>query len=155
MTGGLGSAAAIGLLMATLAACDGSGPARPETAPCPAQVRTDALPGWARAGFTGDGAGVPHVLGARGEIVAVLFAYPPHTSSDPNGPTKILWVSRPPQRAGDPLRIAGTTRDGRGSFRHDVANGPGPSGVPFPTPGCWHLDLRWGANSDSLDLKVE
>ena len=159
-------AAAMLVLVAALAACSGDpakdggaarstagargGAARQPT--CPALVRRDALPGWARTGFSGDGSGTPHVLGARGDIVAVLFDYPPRASAEGN---KILWVSRLPLRPSEPLHIDAATERGGPSFKRDLPDGPGPSIVRFPAPGCWRLELRWAGNSDSLTLKVE
>jgi hypothetical protein len=28
----------------------------------------------------------------------------------------------------------------------------GPSIIDLPKPGCWHLTLQWGENSDTLNL---
>src|ERR1700730_4236268 len=51
------------------------------SAPCASRVLTDALPHWARGGFTGTGAGVPHVFSEHGDLIAVLFGYPPLASA--------------------------------------------------------------------------
>lgn len=144
-----------GLIVAVLTACSPGGAALHSAASCPSPVQTDALPGWARTGFTGDGSGTPHVLGAHGDIVAVLFSYPPHASADPSEGNKILWVPRLPLQPSNPLHIDAALDGGGASFRRDIPDGPGPSSVAFPRSGCWRLDLRWGADSDSLAVKVE
>ena len=42
--------------------------------------------------------------------------------------------------------VVGTDRD------RLLADGPGPSIVDLPSPGCWSLDLTWGSHHDHLDL---
>ncbi len=64
---------------------------------CRAQPPDTALPTWARGGFSDPAGPVPHVLGARGNIVAILWArtdalHAPPLASRSN---KILWVSKP------------------------------------------------------------
>jgi hypothetical protein len=34
----------------------------------------------------------------------------------------------------------------------EVAEGPGPSTLDLPAPGCWTLDLRWADRTDTLRL---
>lgn len=34
----------------------------------------------------------------------------------------------------------------------NLPNGPGPSHVNMPTPGCWTLHLSWGGHTDELSL---
>ncbi|MEU1964774.1 hypothetical protein ABZ541_06915 [Micromonospora sediminicola] len=123
---------------------------------CPSRVETGSLPEWADAGFSGD-TRVPHVLGARGDIVAVLFGHPlTHGRSD--GPAnKVLWVARPVSGATDPATSATlvitATRDGTATrVTREVAGGPGPSILDLPAPGCWHLRLDWSGRVDTLDL---
>ena len=54
------------------------------------------LPVWARAGFHPADVAMPYVLGAHGEIVAVLWARhdPLYSPPKPGRTNKILWVSR-------------------------------------------------------------
>lgn len=123
---------------------------------CGSRVETGPLPDWADAGFSGS-TRTPHVLGARGEIVAVLFGHPLSRSRKHGTNNKILWVARPaatPSAATTPdaLRITATL-DGTGTrVTREVAGGPGPSIVDLPQAGCWHLELRWSGRTDVLDL---
>ncbi|MEU4778963.1 hypothetical protein [Micromonospora sp. NPDC023633] len=100
---------------------------------------------------------MPHVLGARGEIVAVLFGHPLAQARKGRPTNKILWVARPgatPSGATAPqaLRITATL-DGTGTrVTREVAGGPGPSIVDIPQAGCWRLELRWSGRTDSMDL---
>src|SRR5260370_10482470 len=34
----------------------------------------------------------------------------------------------------------------------ELSNGPGPSFVNLPAPGCWTLDLSWAGHQDQVDL---
>lgn len=141
-----------------LAGCSTSGePAPPPpsasaaTAACGSPVREDALPEWARAGFSGDGAGVPHVYGAKGDILAVVFGSPLSSPPDNGRNNKILWVSREPVTGG-PLTIT-ARRDGSGDrAEQQVAGGPGPSVVDLPRAGCWRFTLTWPGFTDTMDL---
>lgn len=119
---------------------------------CVSDVTRDALPTWARAGFTGDGSGVPHVFGERGDIVAVLFEYPPVASRDPDVANKILWISRLPQQPMKPLTIEAVLDGTTTSVAREIAGGPGPSSVNLPEAGCWHLTLRWSGHTDTMKL---
>jgi len=148
---------AVGAIL-LLAGCSSSGePAPPPaSAPAPAPacgspVRDDALPEWARAGFSGDGAGVPHVYGAKGDILAVVFGSPLSSPPESGRNNKILWVSRQPV-TGDPLVIA-ARRDGSDQRAdQQVAGGPGPSVVDVPRAGCWRFTLTWSGFTDTMDL---
>ncbi|MGC4835607.1 hypothetical protein ACLQ3D_14015 [Micromonospora vinacea] len=123
---------------------------------CAARVETASLPDWADAGFSGD-ARVPHVFGAKGDIVAVLFAHPLRQVRKDGSNNKILWVARAATTSPDPrapatlvitARLDGTdTRVTR-----EVAGGPGPSIIDLPEAGCWRLDLRWSGHTDTMDL---
>ncbi|MFI5833429.1 hypothetical protein ACIA5A_07095 [Micromonospora sp. NPDC051300] len=123
---------------------------------CHSPVATGRLPDWADAGFSGD-TRMPHVLGARGEIVAILFGHP-LTVGRGEGPTnKILWVGRPMSSSPDPAAsttlVITATRDGAGTpVVREVAGGPGPSIVDLPAAGCWHLRLAWSGRVDTMDL---
>ena len=133
-------------------------PTAPTTAaePCRPAVRHDPLPTWARAGFTGRGPAVAHVVGDEGRIVAVLFSDDLHSPPD-DEVNKVLWVTRGPQPepVPGPLRITAVLEGGGRSVHREVAGGPGPSVVDLPRAGCWHLTLRWGPpeERDAMDLE--
>jgi hypothetical protein len=140
------------------AACTAGGTAPPPQASCSAPVNQGELPVWARSGFHPATTRIAHVLGVRGNIVAILFGYPLLSPPDPSRRNKILWVSRLQQRPLSPLRITGRLQGGRASIRREVAGGPGPSIINFPARGCWQLSLRWGTAAgtatDSMALHV-
>lgn len=123
---------------------------------CASAVVYGSLPTWARSGFSPPGVAMPHVLGARGDIVAVLWArHDPLVSPAPPGRgNKILWVSKLP--AGSSLeitaqRLIGGTAVGSVQ-RRTVAGGPGPSLIDMPVAGCWQFTLRWSGHVDTVDL---
>ena len=134
-----------------------SPPASPAggAAECPPEVRTGPLPEWARAGFSGDAA-VPHVLGDRGDIVAVLFGHPLHQPPLAGRNNKILWVSRAPVTSGEDLLIearSGEPGDPESTVSREVAGGPGPSIIDLPKAGCWSLTLKWSGHTDTMLLE--
>ncbi|MEU7847801.1 hypothetical protein AB0B69_10375 [Micromonospora parva] len=123
---------------------------------CGSRVETGSLPGWADAGFSGD-ARVPHVFGAKGDIVAVLFAHPLRQVRDDGSNNKILWVARAATTSPDPVapatlvitaRLDGTDTQ----VIREVPGGPGPSIIDLPQAGCWRLDLSWSGHTDTMDL---
>lgn len=123
---------------------------------CGSRIETGSLPDWADAGFSGD-ARVPHVFGAKGDIVAVLFGHPLRQDRKDGSNNKILWVSRPAGTPSDPtspatLTITATLHGTDTRVTHEVAGGPGPSIIDMPRAGCWHLDLRWSGRTDTMDL---
>ncbi|MFE9692151.1 hypothetical protein [Micromonospora sp. NPDC005806] len=100
---------------------------------------------------------MPHVLGAKGDIVAALFAYPLAVGRDDGSNNKILWVARPvptPPATTAPATLEITaTLDGTDTrVTREVAGGPGPSIIDMPQAGCWHLVLRWSGRTDTMDL---
>ncbi len=126
--------------------------APPAATGCPAP-ETGVLPEWAWGGFSDpEAGGVPFVRGAEGDIVAILFG-PLLSPPVPDRGNKILWVPRVYPPGPTPLvidaRLDGTTE----VVRRELPQGPGPSGVDLPKPGCWHLQLRWGGATDSLSLR--
>jgi hypothetical protein len=125
---------------------------RVTAADCGSAVSTGALPTWARAGFSDDGSGVPHVLGRGGAIVAVLFGGTLSAPPAPDRSNKILWVPRTVAAAGDPLRITARLDGTTEAVSREVAGGPGPSIIDLPRPGCWHLGLAWSGNTEAMDL---
>ncbi|WP_433496538.1 hypothetical protein ACQP1K_16185 [Sphaerimonospora sp. CA-214678] len=147
-----------GVLVMLAAACSMGGPTAGaqdsgrSPAACVSDVTRDALPTWARAGFSDDGSGVHHVFSERGDIIAVLFKYPPVASPDPDVANKILWVSRLPQESRQPLTIEATLDGTTTSVIREIATGAGPSSVNLPEAGCWHLTLRWSGHTDAMKL---
>jgi len=150
---------AIGALAMLAAGCSASGPApgaedaRPSAGACVSTVTRDALPTWARTGFSDDGSGVPHVFSERGDIIAVLFSYPLMASTDPDITNKILWVSRLPQQPMHPLTIEATLDGTTTPVAREIGGGPGPSSVNLPGAGCWRLTLNWSGHSDAITLR--
>ena len=125
---------------------------------CASAVVYGSLPTWARSGFSPPSLAMPHVLGTRGDIVAVLWAQhdPLVTPALPERRNKILWVSKLPLSAGSSLEITARQLIGgtvAGSVqRRTVAGGPGPSLIDMPTAGCWQFTLRWSGHVDTVDL---
>jgi hypothetical protein len=119
---------------------------------CGSPVQTGPLPEWARAGFSDDGSGVPHVFGRRGDILGVLFGRTLSSPPAPDRSNKILWVSRVPVTPGGSLEITAQLDGTTETVTRTVAGGPGPSGVDLPAPGCWHFTLVWSGNTDTMDL---
>jgi hypothetical protein len=123
---------------------------------CGSRIETGSLPDWADAGFSGD-ARIPHVFGAKGDIVAVLFGYPLAQARDDGYNNKILWVSRPATTSSDPtspatLAITATLNGTDTRVTREVTGGPGPSIIDMPRAGCWHFELRWSGHIDTMDL---
>jgi len=125
---------------------------------CAAAVAYGPLPSWARMGFQPPTMAMPYVLGARGDIVAVLWARhdPLVTPAPANRNNKILWVSKTPDPTGASLqitarRLIGGTAAGPVQQR-TVMGGPGPSIIDMPAAGCWQFTLRWGGHTDTVDL---
>jgi hypothetical protein len=102
---------------------------------------------------------MPHVLGHRGLIVAILWASPRALFAPPSPRlnNKILWVSRTPGVPGAPLHITARQVVGNklvGAAQSQVVlGGPGPSTVNMPAAGCWQFDLKWSGQKDSLFLQ--
>jgi hypothetical protein len=120
-------------------------------------VQEGVLPVWARTGFSDPEPRMPHVLGAKGEIVAIVFGYPLYAPQGKTRNNKILWVSRRPQRPLADLRIRARLMDGARPagpvVKRTVEGGPGPSIVDLPSTGCWRLALSWSGRTDTLDLR--
>jgi hypothetical protein len=135
------------------AARSSAAPAHPASASsCAGQPPVSPLPVWARSGFTPPGIAVPHVLGAAGNIVAILWAtrnalHAPALTTRAN---KILWVSRV---STGPMTIRATLAGSTRSATVNLPGGPGPSYVNLPAPGCWTLHLTWAGHTDHLSLR--
>ena len=119
---------------------------------CASQPPVSPLPVWARSGFTPPDIAVPHVVGAAGDIVAILWATPNalHAPALPDVANKILWVSRV---SSGPMTIRATLAGSTRTATVTLPNGPGPSHVNMPAPGCWTLHLSWGGHTDQLSLR--
>jgi hypothetical protein len=128
-------------------------PATPAT-PCRSTVVTDPLPTWARAGFTGDGNGIPHVFSRDGDMLGVLFGNPLKAPPATDHNNKILWVSKAQLKLGGDNDLLITAKlDGTGETAdRKVTGGPGPSIIDLPRAGCWRLTLRWADYTDEMDL---
>jgi hypothetical protein len=119
---------------------------------CAGQPPVSPLPAWARSGFTPPGIAMPHVMGAQGNIVAILWVTSDalHAPALPDRANKILWVSRV---SSGPMTIRATLAGSTRTATVNLPNGPGPSYVDMPAPGCWTLHLSWGGHSDQLSLR--
>jgi hypothetical protein len=98
---------------------------------------------------------VPHVLGARGNIVAILWARTDALRAPPlaNRRNKILWVSKLPPQPGGLLAIRATLAGSGQTADREVAGGPGPSIINLPAAGCWTMDLSWSGQTDQVKLR--
>ena len=98
---------------------------------------------------------MPHVTGASGNIVAILWSPKNalHAPPLPNMSNKILWVSRGLVDGPGPLIIRATLAGSARTTAVSLPDGPGPSYVNLPAPGCWTLHLSWGGHTDRLMLR--
>ena len=111
-------------------------------------VERGVLPEWARTGFSDPEPRMPHVVGDRGRLAAILFGDPLVAPPARDRSNKILWVARRTPEPG-PLRLR--ARDGDRIVRRVVESGPGPSIVDLPA-GCWTVTAAWNGGEDTLDL---
>src|SRR3984957_15474523 len=98
---------------------------------CAGQPPVSSLPTWARAGFTPPDVAMPHVTGASGNIVAILWR-PKNALHAPPLPTmnnKILWVSRVSADGPGPLVIRATLAGSTRRAAVSVPDGPGAASV--------------------------
>jgi hypothetical protein len=63
---------------------------------------------------------------------------------------KILWVSRV---SSGPMTIRATLAGSSRTAAVYLPDGPGPSYVDMPAPGCWTLHLSWAGHTDQLSLR--
>jgi hypothetical protein len=133
------------------------GEASAGTRACRAQVTNGVIPSWARAGFSDPKPRMPHVLGASGNVVALIFGYPLYSPPLPKRSNKILWVARVQSQPLSDLHIRAQRMRGTRSVgprvTRTVIGGPGPSIIDLPAAGCWRLTLRWSGRTDTLDLQ--
>jgi hypothetical protein len=122
---------------------------------CAGQPPVSPLPVWARSGFSPADQAMPHVMGEAGNIVAILWVSRDALHSPPlhDQNNKILWVSRIPLLAPDPLVIEATLAGSTRTATVSVPGGPGPSIIDLPAPGCWTLHLSWSGHTDELKLR--
>jgi hypothetical protein len=122
---------------------------------CAGQPPVSPLPVWARSGFHPANLAMPHVMGEAGNIVAILWAPRDalHSPSLQDRSNKILWVSRIPLVAPEPLVIRATLANSTRTTTVSVPGGPGPSIINLPAPGCWTLHLSWSGHTDELKLR--
>jgi hypothetical protein len=122
---------------------------------CAGQPPVSPLPVWARSGFTPPDLAMPHVVGEAGNIVAILWVSRDalHSPALQDRTNKILWVSRVPVVAPVPLVIRATLAGSTRTATASVPDGPGPSIIDLPAPGCWTLHLSWSGHADQLKLR--
>lgn len=88
-------------------------------------------------------------------MVGILFGSPFQAGSRADGKSnKILFISRV-ARNGATLEITATSGAASVKASQPADSAPGeiyPSIVDVPAPGCWHLALSWGPNTDTMDL---
>ncbi|HTU76548.1 MAG TPA: hypothetical protein VMG38_23765 [Trebonia sp.] len=121
---------------------------------CIGQPPVSPLPAWARSGFSPADLAMPHVMGAAGNIVAILWAPRDALHAPPrqDRTNKILWVPRIPPSAPN-LVIQATLAGSARTATVSVPGGPGPSIIDLPASGCWTLHLRWSGHTDELKLR--
>ena len=122
----------------------------PASSACNGAVVTSALPIWARAGFSPNAYVNPHVTGASGDIIGVLFADPLRAPQTPGMNNKILWVAK--DHGTGPLHIRARLEGSSQQVTRTVTGGPGPSIIDMPAPGCWQLTLTWSGHTDTTAL---
>ncbi len=117
------------------------------TSACTGNISTATLPTWARAGFSPEGLHTPHVFGANGEIVGILFvelrAHQPEGTNN-----KILWVAKDGLGA---LHITARLEGSDTTATRTVNLGP--SIVDLPAAGCWQMTLTWPGHSDTIAFR--
>lgn len=118
---------------------------------CPADTPVAVLPPWARAGFSEAKPKMPYVLGDDGRIVAIVFGEPLTAPESADHANKVLWVTR---AGSGSLTINARLSTGATPVVVKL-EAPGPSFLNLPTPGCWHLDLSWGDQTDALNIGVK
>ena len=97
---------------------------------------------------------IPYATAAHATAAAFIFGYPLRAGHPTNPANKILWILRLP---GSGLVIHATPVQAMTpivTVTLPASSGPQiyPSYVDVPRAGCWHLELRWGGHSDSLNL---
>lgn len=135
-------------------AVPGGGATPVSAAGCLARRIDGPLPVWARSGFHPPDVPIGHVMGLRGDIVAILWGGPESSLYAPPLPkqgNKVLWVPRLADEAGAPLTIRAALNGTRRAVTRELPD-VGPSYVDLPAPGCWTLDLSWSGHRDQVEL---
>jgi hypothetical protein len=113
------------------------------------------LPSWADVG----GGGIPWAVGRPPEVVGILFATELVAKGErPDGSTnKILWLTRTPissrlltlraQPADAATPVVTQSIDAAVTDVGSAGYQQFPSIVDLPNPGCWRINLSWGAGS--------
>jgi|GEM_PF-6439725 len=123
----------------------------------PAAVRRAGVPRWARLSGVPAAPPTPYVVGAGDRAAGFLFVYPLRVGLPAGAANKILWALDGP---GAPLRITARRPGQAGAALAIDASADGGAGrvqrsrVRFPHPGCWRLELRWGARRATLNVAV-
>lgn len=116
---------------------------------CTGNISTATLPTWARAGFSPAGLHTPHVFGANGEIVGILFvelrAHQPQGTNN-----KILWVAK---NGYGTLHITAHLEGSDTTATRTVNLGP--SIIDLPAAGCWQMTLTWPGHSDTIAFRYQ
>ena len=120
---------------------------------CDGAVITSALPPWARGGLSPNSYVNPHVTGASGAIIGVLFTNPLRSPPASGTSNKILWIAKNP--GSGPLLIRAHLEGSDQVVTRTIAGGPGPSTIDMPAPGCWQLTLTWSAHTDTTALPYQ
>jgi hypothetical protein len=155
-----GAAAACAVLVAGAAVIergrDGSTSPAVATTPAPAcdgTARSQALPGWARDGFTDPEPIVPFVRSRSGNVVAILFGGRLWSPPRKDVSNKVLWVWRQMQGgAGGEVTMTAQLVGTRTVVTTGLPRPEGPSTVDLPLPGCWRITLRSPGGTDTIDL---
>lgn len=71
----------------------------------------------------------------------------------PDQPEPILWV--PKETSTGPLRIDGTLTGSSPILTQDLRDGPGPSTVDVPAPGCRTFELSWPGHHDRVSVAYQ
>ena len=93
----------------------------------------------ARSGFQPPDMPIGHVMGLRGDIVAILWGGPKSSLYAPPLPhegNNVLWVPRLADEAGAPLTIRAMLNGTHRAITRELPD-VGPSSVDLPAPGCW------------------
>jgi hypothetical protein len=97
---------------------------------------------------------MPHVLGARGDIIAILWAPKDalHAPPLPDRNNKILCVSRVSSLT-TAWRLRATLAGGGRVISLAFQGAPGPSIIDMPAAGCWTMDVSWAGHTDVVRLR--
>jgi hypothetical protein len=143
-------AGAVGVAIAIAVSSSGEHATPPAGASaCAGNVSTAVLPSWARTGFGPNGLHTPHVIGDDGQIIGVLFV--DLRVHQPAGTfNKILWIAK---RGFGPLHIRAQLEGTSRTVTRTLPDGPGPSYVNMPAPGCWRMSLSWAGIHDTVAFR--